>query len=415
MNSPSSPDSMTPRRALLSVSDKTGVIPFAQALAALGIEILSTGGTHKLPRQQAVHRVQRGVGLHRLSGDDGRPRKDAASEACTAASSGAVARTTRSPRPMASTPIDLVVVNLYPFAADHGPPRLRPGDGDREHRHRRPDDDPLGSQEPSSMSPSWSSRRTMNALSSSELKTCGRQPERRDALRPCREGLRSTPPAMTSAIANYLGALDEGARGECFPRSVQPAVRQGRRTDALRRKPAPGARPSTVSATGARRASATARQLQGKELSYNNIADTDAALECVKQLPATPGLRDRQTCQPLRRRGGRHGARGLRTGVSATDTDLGLWRHHRLQPRAGRRDCASADHRTAVRRGDHRAGGERRRRCRVLAAKTQCAPAGLRRAGVKRRSRARLQARAPVACWCRSADLRWSARPSCAW
>jgi phosphoribosylaminoimidazolecarboxamide formyltransferase/IMP cyclohydrolase len=47
---------------------------------------------------------------------------------------------------------------------------------------------------------------------------------------------------------------------------------------------------------------ATARQLQGKELSYNNVADTDAALECVKGF-VTRRLRDRQTRQSLRRGG----------------------------------------------------------------------------------------------------------------
>ena len=42
------------RRALLSVSDKIGIVDFARALAALGVEILSTGGTHKLLAQNGV-------------------------------------------------------------------------------------------------------------------------------------------------------------------------------------------------------------------------------------------------------------------------------------------------------------------------------------------------------------------------
>ena len=42
------------RRALLSVSDKTGIVDFARALAALGIELLSTGGTHKLLAQNGI-------------------------------------------------------------------------------------------------------------------------------------------------------------------------------------------------------------------------------------------------------------------------------------------------------------------------------------------------------------------------
>ena len=42
------------RRALISVSDKTGILPFAQALADLGIEILSTGGTYKLLKAERI-------------------------------------------------------------------------------------------------------------------------------------------------------------------------------------------------------------------------------------------------------------------------------------------------------------------------------------------------------------------------
>ncbi|MGE4476861.1 MAG: bifunctional phosphoribosylaminoimidazolecarboxamide formyltransferase/IMP cyclohydrolase, partial [Stutzerimonas sp.] len=46
------------RRALISVSDKTGVVDFARELAALGVEILSTGGTFKLLRDNGVEAVE---------------------------------------------------------------------------------------------------------------------------------------------------------------------------------------------------------------------------------------------------------------------------------------------------------------------------------------------------------------------
>ncbi len=59
---------------------------------------------------------------------------------------------------------------------------------------------------------------------------------------------------------------------------------------------------------------ATFTQLQGKELSYNNLADADAAWECVRQFER-PGLRDRQARQPLRRGRGRGLRRCLRTGL----------------------------------------------------------------------------------------------------
>jgi phosphoribosylaminoimidazolecarboxamide formyltransferase / IMP cyclohydrolase len=81
------------------------------------------------------------------------------------------------------------------------------------------------------------------------------------------------------AIANYLTALDgQGSRG-AFPDAVAP-VGQGA-ADALRREPAPAGR---VLPRARRRAGLLAgyTQLQGKELSYNNIADADAAWDCVR-------------------------------------------------------------------------------------------------------------------------------------
>ena len=64
-------------RALISVSDKTGVIELGQALATAGVEILSTGGTFSTLQNAGIV-VE--VSAHRLSGDDGWPREDAASE-----------------------------------------------------------------------------------------------------------------------------------------------------------------------------------------------------------------------------------------------------------------------------------------------------------------------------------------------
>ena len=49
---------MTIKRALISVSDKTGIVEFAQELAALGVEILSTGGTYKLLKDNNVTVVE---------------------------------------------------------------------------------------------------------------------------------------------------------------------------------------------------------------------------------------------------------------------------------------------------------------------------------------------------------------------
>src|SRR6516162_11341774 len=105
------------RRALLSVSDKTGLVPFAQTLAAAGVELISTGGTAKALRDAglAVKDISEHTGFPEML--DGRVktlhplvhggllyiRGNAAHEAAV--------------QQHAIKPIDLVVVNLYPFVA----------------------------------------------------------------------------------------------------------------------------------------------------------------------------------------------------------------------------------------------------------------------------------------------------------
>jgi phosphoribosylaminoimidazolecarboxamide formyltransferase / IMP cyclohydrolase len=76
-------------------------------------------------------------------------------------------------------------------------------------------------------------------------------------------------------------APSAGAADGAFPRTLQPAVPQVSRPCATARTRT-RTRRSTSSTRPAEACVATARQLQGKELSYNNVADTDAALECVK-------------------------------------------------------------------------------------------------------------------------------------
>ena len=110
-------DPVPVRRALLSVSDKTGLVEFARFLAAQGVEILSTGGTAKAPAR-GRHPGDGCQRAYRLPGDPGRPGEDAAP-------AGAWRHPGRRDRPehlaqMAEhgiAPIDLVVVNLYPFEA----------------------------------------------------------------------------------------------------------------------------------------------------------------------------------------------------------------------------------------------------------------------------------------------------------
>ena len=73
---PPQPGDVRVRRALLTVSDKRGLVDFARGLKELGIEIVSTGGT-ALDARRRRHRDALGRGLHRLPGDPRRPRQDA--------------------------------------------------------------------------------------------------------------------------------------------------------------------------------------------------------------------------------------------------------------------------------------------------------------------------------------------------
>ena len=96
---------------------------------------------------------------------------------------------------------------------------------------------------------------------------------------------------------------------------------------------------------------AAARKVQGKELSFNNILDLDAAWRLVTELHG-PGLRDHQAHEPLRHRARGDDPRGLRAGLGLRPR-VGLRRHHRLQPETGAR--RRREDRLRVRGGGDRA------------------------------------------------------------
>src|SRR4249919_1501731 len=103
------------QRALLSVSDKTGVVDLARQLAALGVELLSTGGTAKTLRDAGipVRDVSEVTGFPEIM--DGRVKT-----LHPKIHGGLLGRTGTDDAVMAAhgiAPIDLLVVNLYPFAA----------------------------------------------------------------------------------------------------------------------------------------------------------------------------------------------------------------------------------------------------------------------------------------------------------
>jgi phosphoribosylaminoimidazolecarboxamide formyltransferase / IMP cyclohydrolase len=264
------------KRALLSVSDKSGIAEFARALAGLGVEILSTGGTAKLLEKEGVAATE--VSAHTGFAEmlDGRvktlhpkihggilARRD------TEAHMAAIERA-------GIAPIDLVVVNLYPFQATVADPDSRLEDAIENIDIGGPAMLRSAAKNHASVAVVVDPADYAQVLD--EVRAAGGVSERtRFAL--ATKAFAHTA-AYDSAIANYLSSLDAAGQRRAFPGilSLQFAKLQDMRygenphqSAAFYRdvQPAPGG-------------IAAYRQLQGKALSYNNVADADAAWECVK-------------------------------------------------------------------------------------------------------------------------------------
>ncbi len=269
-------------RALISVSDKSGVAEFARGLADMGVEILSTGGTARLLQESGipVTEVSDYTGFPEMM--DGRVKT-----LHPKIHGGILGRRDLDEVVMAEhgiLPIDLVAVNLYPFeqtvaAPDcdletaienidiGGPAMIRAAA--KNHHDVAVVVDPLD-----------------YAVVLAEMKRHGGALTDETRFRLAVKTFEHTA-RYDGAIANYLGALDvNGERTRDFPETVNLQFRQAQ---AMRYGENPHQKAAFFVEHDLAEASvATARQLQGKELSYNNIADTDAALECVKQFDEGP-------------------------------------------------------------------------------------------------------------------------------
>jgi phosphoribosylaminoimidazolecarboxamide formyltransferase/IMP cyclohydrolase len=269
---------MNVRRALISVSDKTGVVELSKALGTLGVQILSTGGTAKLLEQA-------GVRVTEVSAHTGFPEMlDGRVKTLHPAIHGGLLARRDLPEHMAAidkagiAPIDLLVVNLYPFESTIARPGCSLEDAIENI-------DIGGPAMVRSAAKNWQHVAVLTDASQytgvlEELKRDGRIGDAtRFALSVAAFNRISN---YDAAISDYLSALKpDGGRME-FPAQSNGRfvklqdLRYGEnphQNAAFYRDlyPAPG---SLV----------TAKQLQGKELSYNNIADADAAWECVKSL-----------------------------------------------------------------------------------------------------------------------------------
>ncbi len=264
------------RRALISVSDKDGIIEFAKSLHALGVEILSTGGTAKLLVDNMIPclEVSKHTGFPEIM--DGRVKT-----LHPKIHGGILGRRGIDDGVMKDNdiaPIDLVVVNLYPFEAtvakegctledaieniDIGGPAMVRATA-KNHAYVSIIVDPTDYP------------RVLEELNSNEGVVS--DATRFDLAVKAFEHTSN----YDGMIANYLGRVQEDGSMIELPRTINL---QFSKAQEMRYGENPHQHAAFYTEKNISEACiATAKQLQGKELSYNNIGDTDAALECVKQ------------------------------------------------------------------------------------------------------------------------------------
>ncbi|WP_445373833.1 bifunctional phosphoribosylaminoimidazolecarboxamide formyltransferase/IMP cyclohydrolase [Photorhabdus tasmaniensis] len=270
------------RRALLSVSDKSGIVEFAKALSQRGVELLSTGGTAHLLADSGlkVTEVSDYTGFPEMM--DGRVKT-----LHPKVHGGILGRRGQDDEIMEQhqiSPIDMVVVNLYPFAQTvaktdctledavenidiGGPTMVR--SAAKNHKDvaivvNSNDYEKIIEEMDNSQGSLTQSTRFDLAIKAFEHTA-----------------------AYDSMIANYFGKLVPPYYGDTtqpsgrFPRTLNLnfTKKQDMRYGENSHQDAAFYIEENISEASI----ATATQLQGKALSYNNIADTDAALECVKE------------------------------------------------------------------------------------------------------------------------------------
>ncbi|MCX8097496.1 MAG: bifunctional phosphoribosylaminoimidazolecarboxamide formyltransferase/IMP cyclohydrolase [Casimicrobiaceae bacterium] len=270
------------KRALLSVSDKTGLTEFARTLAQQGVELLSTGGTAKLLRDAGLTVVDVGdyTGFPEML--DGRVKT------LHPKIHGGILADRREPKQMQAieaagiAPIDLVVVNLYPF-------RQTVARADCKLDLAVENIDIGGPALVRAAAKNWEGVAVVvdpgdYAWLAEELAAQGGALARATRFSLARKAFAHTA-AYDAAVANYLTAQTlEGGR-ESYPEVL---TLQWRKRETLRYGENPHQRAAFyVDEAPAAGTLAQYRMLQGKALSYNNLADADAAWECVRSFHST--------------------------------------------------------------------------------------------------------------------------------
>jgi phosphoribosylaminoimidazolecarboxamide formyltransferase/IMP cyclohydrolase len=282
------------RRALLSVSDKQGLIPFAQGLVQLGFELLSTGGTRKSLETAGipVKDVAEYTGFPEMM--DGRVktlhprvhggllgRPDLADDAASMKEHGI-------------TPFELVVVNLYPFVETISKPNVTAEEAIEQ----------IDIGGPSMLRSAAKNHKYVGVVTS---------PVQYDqVLAELKQGflslvfrrqLAAAAFEMTArydrAIADYMAALTQAGAPAADPEFPSALTLQYERRSSLRYGENPHQRAAFyVEARPPASTLAAARTLHGKELSYNNLLDLDAAMQIVREFrqPAVCVIKHNNPC-----------------------------------------------------------------------------------------------------------------------
>ncbi|HDY8141109.1 TPA: bifunctional phosphoribosylaminoimidazolecarboxamide formyltransferase/IMP cyclohydrolase [Vibrio vulnificus] len=271
------------RRALISVSDKTGIVEFAQALAERGVDILSTGGTARLLAEQgiAVTEVSDYTGFPEMM--DGRVKT-----LHPKVHGGVLGRRGQDDEVMAKhgiNPIDMVVVNLYPFAETVAKEGCTLADAVENIDIGGPTMVRSAAKNHKDVTIVVNASDYHRVITEMDANDTSLTLETRFDL--AIAAFEHTA-AYDGMIANYFGTMvpsygenKEGDEESKFPRTFNQQFIK--KQDMRYGENSHQAAAFYVEANPQEASVATARQIQGKALSYNNIADTDAALECVKE------------------------------------------------------------------------------------------------------------------------------------
>ncbi|WP_045390520.1 bifunctional phosphoribosylaminoimidazolecarboxamide formyltransferase/IMP cyclohydrolase [Vibrio rotiferianus] len=271
------------RRALISVSDKTGIVEFAQALAERGVDILSTGGTARLLAEQgiAVTEVSDYTGFPEMM--DGRVKT-----LHPKVHGGVLGRRGQDDDVMEKhgiNPIDMVVVNLYPFAETVAKEGCTLADAVENIDIGGPTMVRSAAKNHKDVTIVVNAGDYQRVIAEMDANDKSLTLETRFDL--AIAAFEHTA-AYDGMIANYFGTMvpsygenKEGDEESKFPRTFNQQFEK--KQDMRYGENSHQAAAFYVEANPQEASVSTARQIQGKALSYNNIADTDAALECVKE------------------------------------------------------------------------------------------------------------------------------------